>query len=87
MISPMCHVEVIGPKAALDRTVDALQDVGMLHVEEVPLSAATETGTLHRFHYSDTQSSARFWKRADSRRMKNRSSAGVDGHRTASTRK
>ena len=56
MIRPMSGVEIVGPLALFERAVDALQESGSVHLEEVPLAEGGRAGSLHRIHLSEEQS-------------------------------
>ncbi len=53
LISKMHRIEVVGPSAILDRVLSAVQDRGVLHIEEIPLAEYGEKGLLHRVALSD----------------------------------
>ena len=48
MISRMSLVQIVGPRDAFWDAVNAIQEVGVLHVEEVPLAEFDGSGFLHR---------------------------------------
>ncbi len=53
MISKMSYVEVAGPIGELDTAVDTIQDIGLLHVEEIPLAEYGDRELLHKIHLSE----------------------------------
>ncbi len=53
MISKMSKVEIIGPKKYLDPALHLLQDIGALHIEEVPLGESEGKRLLHRIQNSE----------------------------------
>jgi V/A-type H+-transporting ATPase subunit I len=53
----MSFVQIVGPRDEFWRTVDVIQDAGILHVEEVPLAEWDGTGFLHRAHLPDEKTS------------------------------
>ncbi len=55
MISSMASVEIAGPLRLFDRTVEAVQEAGLLHIEEIPLLEDPKLGNLHRIRLSDAQ--------------------------------
>ena len=59
MISRMSLVQIIGPRDTFWQAVDAIQEVGVLHVEEVPLVEFGESGFLHRTQLSEDKRRAR----------------------------
>jgi len=50
----MSSVEIIGPLPLFDQTVSIIQDAGVLHVEEIPLSGKGNETELHRIHLSES---------------------------------
>jgi len=55
MIDKMHRVEVVGPKSLTSEIVDAIQEVGVLHLEPIPLSEYGEKQFLHRYRLSPNQ--------------------------------
>ncbi len=55
MTSSMASVEIAGPLRLFDRTVEAVQEAGVLHVEEIPLLEDPKLGSLHRIRLSEAQ--------------------------------
>ncbi|HTP59111.1 MAG TPA: hypothetical protein VMM82_09350, partial [Spirochaetia bacterium] len=55
MITRMSSVEIMGPLPLFDRTLQAIQDAGALHVEEIPLAADNAETPLRRIHLSDAE--------------------------------
>jgi V/A-type H+-transporting ATPase subunit I len=55
MISSMASVEIAGPLKLLDRTLEAVQEAGVLHIEEIPLLEDPKRGSLHRIRLSEAQ--------------------------------
>ncbi len=55
MISSMASVEIAGPLRLFDRTVEAVQEAGVLHIEEIPLLGDSKLGNLHRIRLSEAQ--------------------------------
>lgn len=53
MISKMSKVEIIGPKRYIDPVLHLLQDIGELHIEEVPLGESEGKVLLHRIQISE----------------------------------
>lgn len=51
----MSFVEIVGPTDRLDRIVHSIQDEGVLHIEEVPLSEYDDRGLLHKIAPSDEE--------------------------------
>ena len=51
----MSHVEIIGPTDLFDSALDATQQAGILHIEEIPLAEYGERGVLHRIQLSESQ--------------------------------
>ena len=49
----MSSVEILGPLPLFDRSVQAIQEGGVLHVEEIPLAGKPGENPLHRIHLSD----------------------------------
>ncbi len=54
MIAEMSKVEIIGPKRFFDPVLHVLQDIGELHIEEVPLGESEGKFLLHRMHIDET---------------------------------
>jgi V/A-type H+-transporting ATPase subunit I len=59
MISSMASVEIAGPLRLFDRTVEAVQEAGVLHLEEIPLLEDPKRGNLHRIRLSEAQARER----------------------------
>ena len=55
MVGEMSHVEIIGPTDLFDSALDATQQAGILHIEEIPLAEYGERGVLHRIQLSESQ--------------------------------
>ena len=55
MISSMASVEIAGPLRLFDRTVEAVQEAGVLHIEEIPLLEDPQRGQLRRIRLSEAQ--------------------------------
>jgi V/A-type H+-transporting ATPase subunit I len=55
MISSMASIEIAGPLRLFDRTVGAVQEAGVLHLEEIPLLEDSKRGNLHRIRLSEAQ--------------------------------
>lgn len=55
VVSRMSFVEIVGPRERLEKTVHLLQEEGVLHIEEVPLSEYDGQGLLHKVALSDEQ--------------------------------
>ena len=53
MVSRMSFVEIVGPSDRLEAVVRGIQDEGVLHIEEVPLSEYDDRGLLHKIGLSD----------------------------------
>lgn len=53
MISKMSCVEVAGPIDQFDTAVDTIQELGLLHIEEIPLAEYGEREQLHKIHLSE----------------------------------
>ena len=53
MISKMSCVEIAGPMERFEASVDAIQNLGMLHIEEIPLAEYGEREQLHKIHLSE----------------------------------
>ncbi len=49
----MHKIEIVGPSARLDQIVSAVQERGVLHIEEVPLAEYGEKELLHRVALTD----------------------------------
>jgi V/A-type H+-transporting ATPase subunit I len=56
MITRMSSVEVVGPLNLFERTIDAVQEAGILHIEEIPLTDDGDRRRMHRVHLSEEQS-------------------------------
>ena len=55
MITPMASVEVAGPLQLFGRTVEMVQEAGILHLEEIPLLEDPQRAHLHRIRLSEAQ--------------------------------
>lgn len=55
MITPMASVEIAGPLPLFDRTVEAVQESGLVHLEEIPLLDDPSRAALHRVRLTDEQ--------------------------------
>ena len=55
MITPMASVEIAGPLRLFDRTVEAVQEAGSLHIEEIPLLEEAQADNLRRIRLSEAQ--------------------------------
>lgn len=55
MITPMASVEIAGPLPLFDRSVEAIQEAGLLHLEETPLLEDGGHAGLHRIRLSEAQ--------------------------------
>ncbi len=55
MITPMASVEIAGPLRLFDRTVEAVQEAGSLHIEEIPLLEEAQTDNLRRIRLTEAQ--------------------------------
>ena len=53
MITKMSCVEIAGPIERFEESVDAIQHLGMLHIEEIPLAEYGEREQLHKIHLSE----------------------------------
>lgn len=49
----MRRIEIVGPSSLLDTVLAAVQERGVLHIEEIPLAEYGEKGLLHRVALSD----------------------------------
>ncbi len=49
----MRRIEIVGPSSILDNVLAAVQERGVLHIEEIPLAEYGEKGLLHRVALSD----------------------------------
>ena len=59
MIEAMSFVEIVGPKKVFDPVLDALQQTGVMHIEEIPTAGESKTVFLHKIHLSEEQSQQR----------------------------
>jgi V/A-type H+-transporting ATPase subunit I len=55
MVGRMSSVEIVGPLRHFEAAVNAVQEAGVLHVEEIPLAGGEERRLLHRIHLSEEQ--------------------------------
>lgn len=55
MIEAMSFVEIVGPKKVFDSVIDTLQQMGIMHVEEIPVAGESKTEFLHKMHLSEEQ--------------------------------
>jgi V/A-type H+-transporting ATPase subunit I len=55
MVGRMSSVEVVGPLRHFEAAVNAVQEAGVLHVEEIPLAGGEERRFLHRIHLTEEQ--------------------------------
>jgi V/A-type H+-transporting ATPase subunit I len=55
MITRMSSVEIMGPLPLFDLALQAIQNAGALHVEEIPLAADSAETPLRRIHPSDAE--------------------------------
>jgi V/A-type H+-transporting ATPase subunit I len=55
MVGRMSSVEIVGPLRLFDRALEAVQEAGALHVEEIPLTGGEQGGLLHRIHLREDQ--------------------------------
>ena len=51
----MSFVQIVGPRDVFDRVISEIQDLGVLHLEEIPLIESGGLEVLHRAHLSDRQ--------------------------------
>lgn len=59
MITPMASVEIAGPLPLFDRSVEAIQEAGLVHLEEIPLLEDAERPSLHRIRLTEAQEADR----------------------------
>lgn len=59
MITPMASVEIAGPLPLFDRSVEAIQEAGIVHLEEIPLLEDAERPSLHRIRLTEAQEADR----------------------------
>ncbi len=55
MITPMAGVEIAGPLRLFDRAVEAIQEAGTLHIEEIPLLEEAQADNLRRIRLTEEQ--------------------------------
>jgi V/A-type H+/Na+-transporting ATPase subunit I len=55
MIENMSFVEIIGPRKVFDAVLDALQQVGVMHIEEISTAGESKTVFLRKIHLSEEQ--------------------------------
>ena len=55
MISAMSFVQIVGSRDAFARVLGEIQDIGVLHIEEIPLVESNRLEVLHRAHLSEQQ--------------------------------
>lgn len=53
MISKMSYIEIAGPFDLFDAAIDTIQELGQLHIEEIPLAEYGEKELLHKIHLSE----------------------------------
>lgn len=53
MISKMSCAEIVGPIDKFETALNAVQEAGVLHIEEVPVAEYGEQAELHRIHLSE----------------------------------
>ena len=51
----MASVEIAGPLRLFDRTVEAVQEAGSLHIEEIPLLEEAQADNLRRIRLTEAQ--------------------------------
>ncbi len=51
----MSFVEIVGPKKVFDSVLDALQQTGVMHIEEIPIAGESKTVFLRKMHLSEEQ--------------------------------
>lgn len=51
----MSFVEIVGPKEVFDSVLDALQQMGVMHIEEIPITGESKTVFLRKIHLSEEQ--------------------------------
>lgn len=51
----MSFVEIVGPKKVFDSVLDTLQQMGVMHIEEIPIAGESKTVFLRKIHLSEEQ--------------------------------
>jgi V/A-type H+-transporting ATPase subunit I len=51
----MSFVEIVGPKKVFDSVLDTLQQMGVVHIEEIPIAGQSKTLFLRKIHLSEEQ--------------------------------
>ena len=55
MIEPMAKIEIIGLFEELDSTLDLLQQVGSVEIEDIPVVEDSKQTHIHRIHLDETK--------------------------------
>ena len=55
MIAPMARIEVIFLRSQLNAVLDRVQELGVVHLEDVPLALEEAPGYLHRIHLPEPE--------------------------------
>jgi len=55
VIEAMSFVEIVGPKQVFDFVLDALQQMGVMHIEEIPIAGESKTVFLRKIHLAEDQ--------------------------------
>jgi V/A-type H+-transporting ATPase subunit I len=55
VIEAMSFVEIVGIKKVFDSVLDTLQQMGVMHIEEIPVAGESKTEFLRKIHLSEQQ--------------------------------
>ena len=55
MIEPMAKIEIVGLMEELDNTLEFLQQIGIVQIDEIPTIEGAEHTNIRRIHLDETK--------------------------------